>query len=93
MVEQDFKAALSYISDKKNPPLDSTSEQKLNFYALFKRISEGNAKGPLPSRLKVVERAKYQAWKSAEKYTKEEAMQEYVNLLTKLEPNWRKPKV
>ena len=40
-----------------------------------------------------MERAKYQAWKSAEKYTKEEAMQEYVNLLTKLEPNWRKPKV
>jgi acyl-CoA-binding protein len=40
-----------------------------------------------------VERAKFMAWKAREKLTKEQAMQEYVNLLTKLVPGWRKPKI
>ena len=93
MVEQEFKAALNYIKDSSNPPLDSNNEQKLDFYALFKQATDGAPKGSAPSRLKVVERAKFMAWKAREKLTKDQAMQEYVNLLTKLVPNWRKPKI
>ena len=36
-----------------------SNEDKLNFYALFKQATEGPVKGPAPSRLKVVARAKY----------------------------------
>ncbi|OMJ82665.1 hypothetical protein SteCoe_16589 [Stentor coeruleus] len=93
MVEQEFKAALNYIKDSKNPPLETNNEQKLDFYALFKQATDGAPKGSAPSRLKVVERAKFMAWKAREKLTKEQAMQEYVNLLTKLAPNWKKPKI
>lgn len=93
MVEQEFKAALNYIKDPKNPPLETNNEQKLDFYALFKQSTDGAPKGSAPSRLKVVERAKFMAWKAREKLTKEQAMQEYVNLLTKLAPNWKKPKI
>ena len=93
MVEQEFKNALNYIKDTSNPALDTNNEQKLDFYALFKQATDGAPKGSPPSRLKVVERAKFFAWKAREKLTKEQAMQEYINLLTKLAPNWRKPKI
>ena len=92
-MEQEFRAALNYIKDTSNPPLDTNNEQKLDFYALFKQATDGAPKGSAPSRLKVVERAKFMAWKAREGLTKEQAMQEYVKLLTKLAPNWKKPKI
>jgi len=92
-METEFRAALNYIKDTSNPPLDTNNEQKLDFYALFKQSTEGAPKGSAPSRLKVVERAKYMAWKARASLTKEQAMQEYINLLTKLAPAWRKPKI
>ncbi|CAG9324604.1 unnamed protein product [Blepharisma stoltei] len=88
-MEQEFRKALNYIKDTSNPPLDTNNEQKLDFYALFKQATDGAPKGSAPSRLKVVERAKFMAWKAREKLTKEEAMREYVALLTKLAPKWR----
>jgi len=89
MVEEQFRKALAYIKDTSNPPLDTNNEQKLDFYALFKQATDGPPKGSPPSRFKVVERAKFNAWKAKEKLTKEQAMQEYVDLLTKLAPQWR----
>jgi diazepam-binding inhibitor (GABA receptor modulator, acyl-CoA-binding protein) len=92
-MEEEFRAALNYIKDTTNPPLDTSNEQKLDFYALFKQATEGPPKGSPPSRLRVVERAKFMAWKARQSLTKDQAMQEYVNLMTKLAPNWKKPKL
>lgn len=88
-MEQEFKKALNYIKDTSNPALDTNNEQKLDFYALFKQSTDGAPKGQAPSRLKVIERAKFMAWKAREKLTKEQAMGEYIALLTKLAPQWR----
>jgi len=38
--------------------------------------------------LKVVERAKYDAWKALGNMSKEDAMKGYVEVLTKGYPNW-----
>lgn len=87
-MEQEFRRALAYIKDTSNPPLASSNEQKLEFYGLFKQATDGAPKGSAPSRLKVVERAKFMAWKAKEALSKEAAMQRYVELLTSLAPNW-----
>lgn len=89
MVETEFRQAVAYIADKSNPPLESTNEQKLAFYALFKQATEGPPKGSAPSRLKVVERAKFMAWKAKEKLSKEQAMRAYIDALAKLAPGWK----
>jgi acyl-CoA-binding protein len=51
--------------------------------------------GSAPSRLKIVERAKYDAWKALGKLSKDGAMQKYIDELTKLAPKWEnvKPKL
>lgn len=88
-MEAELRAALSYVANPNSPPLVSTNQQKLDFYALFKQATEGAPKGSPPSRLKVVERAKYMAWKAQAHLNKEEAARAYVQLLTKVAPHWR----
>ncbi len=41
---------------------------------------------------KMVERAKYDAWKALGKISKEEAMKKYCDELSKLSKEWDKPK-
>lgn len=88
-MEEEFKKAVAFIQDKSGPPIESTNEQKLEFYGLFKQSTEGAPKGSAPSRIKVVERAKFMAWKSKEKLSKEQAMKAYVDLVTSVAPRWR----
>ena len=47
--------------------------------------------GP-PSKLRIVEKAKYEAWKALGNITKEEAMQKYIEILEKFSPNWQNPR-
>jgi acyl-CoA-binding protein len=58
------------------------------FYALFKQINEGENKTKAPSKLKIVEKYKWDAWKKLGKMTKEEAMKKYIQELTKVAPKW-----
>ena len=39
----------------------------------------------------MVERAKWDAWKTLGNISKEEAMKRYIDTLTKSSPNWEKP--
>lgn len=48
------------------------------FYSLFKQISEGENKTKAPSKLKIVEKYKWDAWKKLGKMSKEEAMKKYI---------------
>mmetsp|Transcript_26605 Transcript_26605/g.47830 ORF Transcript_26605/g.47830 Transcript_26605/m.47830 type:complete len:94 (+) Transcript_26605:2355-2636(+) len=88
-MEEEFRTALRYVTDPNAPPLSTTNEQKLEFYALFKQSTEGPPKGSPPSRLKVVERAKYMAWKAKAKLSKNDAQRAYIELLNKVAPTWR----
>jgi len=89
-LEERYNKALEFI---KSPPagypeIDLDNNQRLAFYAIFRQIKDGPAKGPQPSRLKIVERAKYDAWKSLGKISKEEAMKKYIQAITKIAPTW-----
>eukprot|EP01017_Pseudomicrothorax_dubius_P024795 TRINITY_DN2635_c0_g1_i2.p1 TRINITY_DN2635_c0_g1~~TRINITY_DN2635_c0_g1_i2.p1 ORF type:complete len:104 (-),score=28.43 TRINITY_DN2635_c0_g1_i2:182-493(-) len=90
-VKKDFEKALEYIKNSSSTGLEMTNKHKLLFYALFKQATDGQCTGPSPSRLKVVEKAKYDAWKGLGSISKEEAMKRYIAELTLIQPNWKVP--
>jgi acyl-CoA-binding protein len=55
-----------------------SNDDKLAFYALFKQGTSGENTTKAPSRLKVVEKFKWDAWKKLGKMSKEEARKKYV---------------
>lgn len=58
---------------------------------MFKQATEGQCKGKRPGITKMVERAKYDAWKKLGKMTKEDAMKKYCAELTKIAKTWEQP--
>ncbi|MBS1752753.1 MAG: acyl-CoA-binding protein [Ferruginibacter sp.] len=57
----------------------------LQLYSLYKQSTEGDVSGEAPSNpFDFVNKAKYDAWASLKGKPKEEAMQEYVELVNKL---------
>ncbi|EGR34567.1 hypothetical protein IMG5_007270 [Ichthyophthirius multifiliis] len=92
-IEEKFNKALNFIKEppKGHPPVELTNQQKLTFYALFQQAKQGQCKGSQPSRLKIIERAKYDAWKALGNLSKEDSMNKYITELTKIAPNWDLP--
>ena len=78
-MEARFKNAVAFLQKSKDLKFDNN--QKLQFYALFKQATTGACTEKAPSKLKVVERAKYDAWKSLGSITKEQAMERYIKIL------------
>lgn len=72
--------------DYKGPSIDN--ETKLKFYALFKQVTVGPNTTKAPSRLKIVDRYKWDEWKKLGKMSKEDAMKTYVTELDKKAPGW-----
>jgi len=85
--KDEFERALLYV--KNGPPLSTTAEQKLQFYALFKQISSGPCNTTRPGMLDPIGKAKWDAWNNLGKITTEEAKKKYVSTLDQLAPNWR----
>ena len=56
----------------------------LKIYALFKQASSGDAEGKRPGFTDMVGRAKWDAWDALKGTSKEDAMQQYVDLITEL---------
>jgi acyl-CoA-binding protein len=56
----------------------------LKMYALYKQGSNGDATGERPGMTDFVGRAKFDAWAELKGTTKENAMQEYVDLVNEL---------
>mmetsp|Transcript_3336 Transcript_3336/g.9052 ORF Transcript_3336/g.9052 Transcript_3336/m.9052 type:complete len:98 (+) Transcript_3336:194-487(+) len=90
-LEARFKRAVDYVQAQ---PGESTlgNSDKLKFYSLFKQATTGKCKGKQPSRLKIVARAKYDAWKGLGNMPKATAMKTYIAALEKVSPGWDKPK-
>ena len=76
-----FKAADDFIKTNKDPNSKMSNEEKLKFYALFKQATSGECTGPAPSRLNVVAKAKYDAWKSVGKLSKDDAKRKFIEVL------------
>ena len=81
MQEQFEQAA----KDSKNLPSRPDNDVLLQLYSLYKQATEANVNGEPPSNpFDFVAKAKYEAWAGLQGKSKEDAMQEYVNLVNKL---------
>ena len=76
----DFEAA---VAASRNLPKQG-NESLLQLYALFKQGKNGDASGKRPKMFDPVGRAKYDAWAKLAGTSKEDAMQQYVDLVNKL---------
>jgi acyl-CoA-binding protein len=93
-LDEDFEAGIKYVQNAPSGSTDSSSmsnQVKLRFYGLYKQATAGPCTTTAPSRLKLVERAKWQAWKDiGSSMTKQQAKEKYVAELDKLNSEWRK---
>lgn len=85
--EKAFEAAATASKTLRKAPDDSTL---LALYSLYKQGSVGDATGARPGLMDVVGRAKFDAWAARRGTTREQAMTEYVNLVTSLLANEHK---
>ena len=70
------------VADSKTLPEKPDNATLLQLYALYKQASSGDADGERPADL--VGRAKWDAWNAIAGKSKDEAMQEYVDLVESL---------
>lgn len=87
-VEEKFNLAANYIQSHHQK---FNKEHLLKFYAYFKQSTVGELDKKLhsrPSFFKIQERAKYDAWAELGSLTVENAMKNYVELLTNIVSNW-----
>lgn len=81
-LQEQFEQA---AADSKNLPDRPSNDTLLLLYSLYKQSTEGDVNTEPPSNpFDFVAKAKYQAWEALKGKTKEEAMNEYVGLVTKL---------
>jgi len=77
-----FKAAVDFIQKlPSDGPYQSSNEEKLQFYALFKQASSGPNNTKAPSRLNIVGKMKWDAWKKLGNISKDEAMKKYIQIV------------
>jgi diazepam-binding inhibitor (GABA receptor modulating acyl-CoA-binding protein) len=71
-------------ADSKNLSERPDNMTLLKIYALFKQGSVGDVEGSRPGFTDMVGRAKYDAWAGLKGTSKEDAMQQYVDLIEEL---------
>ena len=72
------------VADSKQLPEKPDNATLLELYALFKQASSGDADGKRPGFGDLIGRAKWDAWNAIAGKSKDEAMQEYVDLVESL---------
>ena len=70
------------------PQPNASNDTKLKFYSYFKQATEGDVKGSQPWAVKIEARAKWDAWNKLKGMSKEDAMQQYTDLVASGDPNW-----
>lgn len=76
-----FQAATVAAKQTKKKPDNSTL---LKLYSYYKQATEGDVKGDRPGGFDFVGAAKYDAWAKLKGSTKDEAMQNYIKQVEKL---------
>lgn len=84
-LQDDFNAAVLRSKELTKRP---SNEELLDLYALFKQATEGDVSGDRPGGFDFKAIAKYDAWASRKGVTNEQAMQDYIGLVTKLHQNY-----
>jgi diazepam-binding inhibitor (GABA receptor modulating acyl-CoA-binding protein) len=80
-LQEQFDQALA---DSKNLPERPDNMTLLKMYALYKQASAGDTSGERPGFTDMVARAKFDAWSELKGTAKEDAMQQYVDLIEEL---------
>jgi len=80
-LQEQFDQALA---DSKNLPERPDNMTLLKIYALYKQASAGDAEGQRPGFTDMVGRAKFDAWAALKGSSKDDAMQQYVDLIDDL---------
>ncbi len=81
-LQQQFEQA---VAESKSLSERPSNETLLQLYSLYKQGSEGDVNVGAPSNpFDFVAKAKFDAWEALKGKTKEEAMQEYIDLIAKL---------
>ncbi len=80
-LQEQFDQALA---DSKNLPERPDNMTLLKIYALYKQASAGDAEGKRPGFTDMVGRAKFDAWDALKGTAKDDAMQQYVDLIDDL---------
>ena len=81
----DFNAAVTRSKELTKRP---SNEELLDLYALFKQATEGDVSGERPGGFDFKAIAKFDAWASRKGVSKEQAMQDYIALVTILHQNY-----
>jgi len=81
-LHQQFEQA---VADSKELSEKPSNDTLLQLYSLYKQASEGDVNIDAPSNpFDFVAKAKYEAWEALKGKTKDDAMQEYIELVSKL---------
>jgi acyl-CoA-binding protein len=72
------------MADSKNLPERPDNMTLLKIYALYKQAAAGDAEGKRPGFDDLVGRAKFDAWDGLKGTSKDDAMQQYVDLVAEL---------
>lgn len=73
------------VADSKKLPERPDNMTLLKIYALYKQASTGDAEGKRPGLTDMVARVKWDAWEALKGTSKEDAMQQYIDLITELQ--------
>ena len=71
-------------AESKNLPERPDNMTLLKIYALYKQGASGDATGERPGMTDFVNRAKFDAWDGLKGTSKEDAMQQYIDLIEEL---------
>lgn len=90
-LEEEFGAASTFVATLAvGAGLKVSQDLQLQLYGLYKVATEGPCRTPPPSRINLTARAKWNAWQQLGNTSSEEAMACYVDLVSKMSPNWKK---
>ncbi|XP_034939337.1 acyl-CoA-binding domain-containing protein 6 [Chelonus insularis] len=84
-LEEKFSRAANHLQSMVSK-LDST--QLLEFYGLYKQATVGPCNTSRPGWLQTQAKYKWDAWNALGDLSKEDAMINYIEIITKLDPNW-----
>ncbi|XP_071732599.1 acyl-CoA-binding domain-containing protein 1-like isoform X2 [Rutidosis leptorrhynchoides] len=89
-LDEAFSAATAFVAataaDRSS--VKASTDLQLKLYGLYKIATEGPCSLPQPSAIKMTARAKWKAWHKLGAMPPEEAMQEYLQIITELYPTW-----
>jgi diazepam-binding inhibitor (GABA receptor modulator, acyl-CoA-binding protein) len=86
MLQEEFDKAVAMTKEFTQRP---TNEELLELYALFKQATEGDVSGERPGGFDFKAIAKFDSWEEQKGKSKEQAMQDYINLVNSLQQQYR----